>query len=210
MTNLDPTERVRAFYRRYAPRYDHQTAFYDRLLLGDGRAWACAQSRGAVLEVAIGTGRNLPYYPSDRRLTGIDLTPAMLTLARDRARDLRVAVALLVADAQALPFAAASFDSVVCTLGLNTIPDDQAAVGEMDRVLRPGGRLVLVGHVASPYRPVRAVQRLVERWLLPVAGDHLTRRPLLLLRAAGFVIDRDQRSRMGVIQRLVATKPGDR
>jgi hypothetical protein len=70
MTNLEPTERVRAFYRHYAPRYDHHTAYYDRVLLGNGRAWACAQSRGAVLEVAIGTGRNLPYYPSDRQLTG--------------------------------------------------------------------------------------------------------------------------------------------
>jgi ubiquinone/menaquinone biosynthesis C-methylase UbiE len=210
MTNLDPTQRVRAFYRRYAPRYDQQAAFYDRFLLGDGRAWAGAQSHGAVLEVAIGTGRNLPYYPRDRRLTGIDLTPAMLTLARDRARDLGLAAALLVADAQALPFTAASFDSVVCTLGLNAIPDDRAAVAEMYRVLRPGGRLVLLGHVASPYRVVRAAQRMIERWLLPVAGDHQTRQPLLLLRAAGFVIDRDQRSRMGIIQRLVATKPGDR
>jgi ubiquinone/menaquinone biosynthesis C-methylase UbiE len=210
MTNLDPTQRVRAFYQKYAPRYDQQAAFYDRVLLGDGRAWAGAQSRGAVLEVAIGTGRNLPYYPRDRRLTGIDLIPAMLTLARDRARDLGVAAALLVADAQALPFTAASFDSVVCTLGLNAIPDDRAAIAEMYRVLRPGGRLVLVGHVASPYRPVRAAQRWVERWLLPLAGDHQTRQPLLLLRTAGFVIDRDQRSRMGIIQRLVATKPGDR
>jgi ubiquinone/menaquinone biosynthesis C-methylase UbiE len=210
MTNLDPTQRVRAFYRQYAPRYDQQAAYYDRVLLGDGRAWACTQSRGAVLEVAIGTGRNLPYYPRDRRLTGIDLTPAMLALARDRARDLGVAVALLVADAQALPFAAASFDSVVCTLGLNAIPDDRAAIAEMYRVLRPGGRLVLLGHVASPYRPVGAVQRWIERWLLPVAGDHQTRQPPPLLRAAGFVIDRDVRSRVGIIQRLVATKPGDR
>lgn len=197
MTNLDPTQRVRAFYRQYAPRYDQQAAYYDRVLLGDGRAWACAQSRGAVLEVAIGTGRNLPYYPHDRRLTGIDLTPEMLRLARDRARDLGVAVALLVADAQALPFGAASFDSVVCTLGLNAIPDDRAAVAEMYRVLRPGGRLVLLGHVASPYWAVRAVQRWIERWLLSIAGDHQTRQPLPLLRA-------------GIIQRLVATKPGDR
>jgi hypothetical protein len=66
---------------------------------------------------------------------------------------------------------------------------------------------VLLGHVASPYRPVRAIQRVIERWLLPVAGDHQTREPLPLLRAAGFVIDR---SRAGVIQRLVATKHGDR
>lgn len=162
MTNLDPTQRVRAFYRQYAPRYDQHVAWYDRVLLGDGRAWAGAQSRGAVLEVAIGTGRNLPYYPQDRRLTGIDLTPAMLTLARDRARDLGLAAALLVADAQALPFATASFDSVVCTLGLNAIPDDRAAVAEMYRVLRPGGRLVLVGHVASSSRPVRAIQHVID------------------------------------------------
>jgi ubiquinone/menaquinone biosynthesis C-methylase UbiE len=210
MTNVDPTKRVRAFYRQYAPRYDHQTAWYDRVLLGDGRAWACGQSRGAVLEVAIGTGRNLPYYPRDRRLTGIDLTPAMLAIARGRARELGIAAALLVADAQALPFGAASFDSVVCTLGLNAIPDDQAAVAEMYRVLRPGGRLVLLGHVASPYRVVRAIQRGIERWLLPIAGDYQTRQPLPLLRAAGFVIDRDERSRMGIIQRLGATKPGVR
>jgi ubiquinone/menaquinone biosynthesis C-methylase UbiE len=210
MTNLDPTQRVRAFYQKYAPRYDQQTAWYDRVLLGDGRAWACGQSRGAVLEVAIGTGRNLPYYPRDRRLTGIDLTPAMLAIARGRARELGIAAALLVADAQALPFGAASFDSVVCTLGLNAIPDDQAAVAEMYRVLRPGGRLVLLGHVASPYRVVRAIQRGIERWLLPIAGDYQTRQPLPLLRAAGFVIDRDERSRMGIIQRLGATKPGVR
>ena len=207
---MDPTERVQAFYRQYAPRYDHQVAYYDRILLGDGRAWACAQSRGAVLEVAIGTGRNLPYYPRDRRLTGIDLSPAMLTLARDRARELGLAAALLVADAQALPFTPASFDSVVCTLGLNAIPDDRAAVAEMYRVLRPGGRLVLVGHVASPYRVVRAIQRWIERWLLPVAGDHQTRHPGPLRRVAGFVIDREERFRVGVIQRLVATKPGGR
>jgi ubiquinone/menaquinone biosynthesis C-methylase UbiE len=210
MTNLGPTERVRTFYRRYAPRYDQQVAYYDRVLLGDGRTWACAQSRGAVLEVAIGTGRNLPYYPPDRRLTGIDLTPAMLRLACDRARELGVAAALLVADAQALPFPAASFDSVVCTLGLNAIPDDRVAVAEMYRVLRPGGRLVLLGHVASPYRVVRAIQRVIEQWLVPVAGDHQTRQPLPLLQAAGFVIDHDERSRAGIIQRLVATKRGHR
>jgi ubiquinone/menaquinone biosynthesis C-methylase UbiE len=211
MTNVEPTERVRAFYRQYAPRYDHQTTYYDRFLLGDGRAWACAQSRGAVLEVAIGTGRNLPYFPSDRRLTGIDLTPGNAhPRPQPRPGPGHGGGAAGRRRPSALPFAAASFDSVVCTLGLNAIPDDQAAVGEMYRVLRPGGRLVLLGHVASPYRMVQAIQRVIERWLLPVAGDHQTRQPLPLLRAAGFVLDREERSRAGIIQRLVATKPGDR
>jgi hypothetical protein len=57
---------------------------------------------------------------------------------------------------------------------------------------------------------VRAIQRVIEQWLLPVAGDHQTRQRLPLLQAAGFVIDRDERSRAGIIQRLVASKPGDR
>jgi ubiquinone/menaquinone biosynthesis C-methylase UbiE len=210
MTDVDPTERARAFYQQYAQRYDHETAYYDRFLLGDGRAWACSLTVGAVLEVAIGTGRNLPFYPRDRRLTGIDVTPAMLSVARARARDLGVPVALLLADAQALPFGEASFDNVVCTLALNAIPDDRAAVAEMYRVLRPGGRLVLLGHVAGSSRVVRAMQRWIERRSLPIAGDYQTRQPLPLLRGVGFVIDQDQQSRMGVIQRLVASKPSDR
>jgi SAM-dependent methyltransferase len=93
---------------------------------------------------------------------------------------------------------------------LNAIPDDQAAVAEMYRVLRPGGRLVLLGHVGSPYRVARTMQRWTERWLLPIAGDHQIRQPLPLLRAAGLVVDRDERSRVGIIQRLVATKPSHR
>lgn len=204
---MDPTARVRGFYGRYAPRYDRETAYYDRFLLGDGRAWVCSRARGAVLEVAIGTGRNLPFYPPGARLTGVDLTPAMLARARDRARDLGVAVALVTADAQALPLAAASFDTVVCTLGLNAVPDDRAVIGEMDRVLRPGGRLLLLGHVASPYRVVRAMQRWFEKRSLPIAGDHQTRQPLPLLRERGFVVEQDTRSRAGVIQRLAVIKP---
>lgn len=207
MTDLNPTERVRAFYRQYEPRYDRQTAYYDRFLLGDGRAWACSQSSGAVLEVAIGTGRNLPFYPRDVRLTGIDITPEMLAVARKRACDLGMTASLLVADAELLPFDAASFDSVVCTLGLNAIPDGRAAIAEMYRVLRPGGRVVLLGHVASPHRVVRVIQRWLERRLLPITGDHQTRRPLPLLIETGFVIEREERSRMGIIQRLAAVKP---
>lgn len=156
-----------------------------------------------------GTGRNLPFYPPGIRLTGIDLTPAMLTVARARARDLDMTVHLLEGDAQALPLADASFDTVVCTLALNAIPDDRAALAEMYRVLRPGGRLLLLGHVASDRRLVRALQRLLERRSVPIAGDHQTRQPLPVLAAVGFEIERQQRSKAGVILRVTAVKPAD-
>jgi ubiquinone/menaquinone biosynthesis C-methylase UbiE len=205
--DLDPTERARRFYQQYAPRYDHETGYYDRLLLGDGRAWVCSQARGDVLEVAVGTGRNLPFYPPGIRLVGIDLTPAMLGIARARARGLGMNVALLEGDAQALPFADASFDTVVCTLALNAIPDDRAAIAEMYRVLRPGGRLLLLGHVASHHRVVCAIQRRLERKSVPIAGDYQTRQPLPILAAVGFAIEQQKRSKAGIILRVSAVKP---
>ena len=203
----EPTARAREFYQRYAPRYDHETSYYDRFLLGDGRAWVCSQARGAVLEVAIGTGRNLPFYPHGVRLVGIDLTPAMLAIARDRARKLRMDVTLVEGDAEALPFLDDSFDTVVCTLALNAIADHETAIAEMYRVLEPTGKLLLVGHVASHYTVVRAMQRLLERKSIPIAGDHQTRQPVPVLRAAGFTIQGQKRSRAGIIQRIIAVKP---
>lgn len=207
LSNVNATERVRNFYQQYAPRYDHETGFYDRFLLGDGRARLCSHARGAVLEVAIGTGRNLPFYPRGIRHVGIDLTPAMLAIARDRAHHLGIDVDLIVSDAQALPFVDASFDTAVCTLALNAIPDDRAAIAEMYRVLRPGGKLLLLGHVASHHRVVRAVQRLLEKKSMPIAGDHQTRQPLPILVAIGFTIERQARSKAGIIQCITAVKP---
>jgi ubiquinone/menaquinone biosynthesis C-methylase UbiE len=146
------TDRLRSLWEQCAPRYDRDTSFYDLLLLGDSRSWACSQASGQGLEVAIGTGRNLPFYPRGIQLTGIDFSPAMLEIARGRAAELGIDVALIEADAQHLPFADHRFDTVVCTLALSSIPDPAAAINEMHRVLRPGGQLLVVGHVASPYR----------------------------------------------------------
>src|SRR5204863_7331930 len=104
---------------------------------------------GEVLEVAVGTGRNLPFYPDGTRLTGVDWSPAMLAIARQRAAALGREADLRQGDAQALDFPDESFDTVLCALGLCALPDDRRAVTEMARVLRPGGRLLLVDHVAA-------------------------------------------------------------
>ncbi|WP_033295481.1 class I SAM-dependent methyltransferase [Amycolatopsis jejuensis] len=190
-----------------APRYDRMIAWFERLLLADGREWLCKQARGDVLEVAVGTGRNLPWYPSDARLTGIDLSPEMLALARRRAAELPREITLTEADAQALPFPDAEFDTVVCTLGLCGVPDERVAIAEMHRVLRPGGRLLLLDHVVSHRRPIHFGQRLLEKLTVAQLGDYLTRRPLPLLAAAGLEVERSERSKAGVVERVVARKP---
>lgn len=207
MTSENPNERARRLWDRYAPRYDRQIRVSERLLFPDGRSWACTRASGDVLEIAVGTGLNLPCYPRGIAFTGVDLSPAMLAIARDRARGLGMAVDLREASADALPFADASFDTVVCTISLCNVPDDRAAIAEMYRVLRPGGRLILLDHVASDRLWVRVIERLLEPLTLRLNGDYLTRRPLPLVAAAGFAIERSERLKVGIIERLVAVKP---
>ncbi len=207
VTPDEATADVRRFYDRAAPRYDRVIRLAEWMLFKDGRRWAAAQARGDTLEIAIGTGRNLPYYADDVRLTGIDISPAMLALAQERAQRLGRQVELRVGDAQALAFPDSSFDTVLSTLSLCTIPDAERAVREAARVLRPGGRLVLLEHVRSPLLLVRCVQRLLEPLTLRLEHDHLLREPLEYVQAAGLVVEQVDRSRLGLVERLVARKP---
>jgi ubiquinone/menaquinone biosynthesis C-methylase UbiE len=124
----EDTERQRRVWDKRAQRYDRSMGLMEKLLFGDGRAWVCSLASGDVLEIAIGTGRNLPFYSQDVRLTGIDLSEEMLTIARCRAAALGREVDLRQADAQALPFSDAMFDTVVCTISLCSIPDDRQAI----------------------------------------------------------------------------------
>ena len=201
------TAKARRVWDTFAPRYDKSMKFVERMMFGGGREWVCSRARGEVLEVAVGTGLNLPLYPADVRLTGVDLSPEMLALAKDRSVELGREVELLEADAEALPFPDASFDTVVCTLSLCAIPDERAAIAEMRRVLRPGGRLLLLDHIGSHWWPIWAVQRLLELFTARAAGEHQTRRPKPLVAAAGLRIEESQRLKAGVVERLAAVKP---
>jgi len=195
-----------AYWDSQAGSYDGSMDFWDRHLFGDSRPWVCGRAAGDVLEVAVGTGRNLPHYPQGVRLTGIDWSSAMLGIARNRAATLEREADLRQGDAQALEFPDASFDTVLCAFGLCAIPDERRAIAEMARVLRPGGRLLLVDHVAASAHPLRAVQWLYERYTIPREGEHFRRRPLTHVREAGFVIEETQRFKLGTVERLCARK----
>ena len=95
---------------------------------------------------------------------------------------------------------------MVCTFGLCAIPDIDAALDEMTRVLKPDGRLILVDHVASSSRIARAVQRALEVVTVPMASEHFLRRPLTKVTHRPFVIERSERFKLGLIERIVARK----
>jgi ubiquinone/menaquinone biosynthesis C-methylase UbiE len=206
-TAVAETERVREIQDKHAGGYDRQMRFFDRVLFAGGREWACSHAQGDVLEIAVGTGRNLAFYPPGVKLTAIEFSPEMLAIARKRAEEIASQVDLREGDAQALEFEDGSFDTVVLTLALCTIPDDRKAVTEVRRVLRPGGRFVLMEHVRSPVLPVRAIQRLLDPVAVRFEADHLMREPLDYLVEVGFEIESVERSKWGIVERVVARKP---
>jgi ubiquinone/menaquinone biosynthesis C-methylase UbiE len=205
-----PNEVKRRYYAREARKYDLGMDFWEKHLFGpEHRSWACSRAVGDTLEVAIGTALNLPYYPPGVRLTGIDLTPEMLEKARIRAGNIGRVIDLREADAHALPFPDESFDTAISTYAMCSVRDEVRVIAEMKRVLRPGGRLILVDHIRSSVKLLYWLQRVYEFIPSHTKGEYMTRRPLVHVKAAGLEIEAHDRLRAGVIERLVALKPPD-
>lgn len=184
---------------------DTNPGWYERHVLPYLLDWACGikpvrrqrrkvvpLARGRVLEIGIGTGLNLPHYNRAKveSITGLDPGLQMHRLARRRMIRAGLPVELVGLSAEKIPFDDASFDTVVVTYSLCTIPDPVAALREMKRVLKPAGKLVFCEHGAAPDAAVRRWQdRLTPMWSKIAGGCHLNRDIPALLREAGFRCD---------------------
>ncbi|MGQ7792357.1 class I SAM-dependent methyltransferase [Faunimonas sp. B44] len=159
--SLDSTS-VRDAYRRWAPVYD---LVFGKVMESGRLAAARAVSRpGAhILEVGVGTGIALPAYDRGCRVTGIDLSHEMLMRAAGRIREDRLSnvTGVAVMDAARLGFADASFDAAVAMFLITVVPDVPGVLAEMERVVRPGGDVVLVNHFAARSGPRAAIERFM-------------------------------------------------
>lgn len=165
--------------------YDGFLALGERRGMADRRAVLLAQARGAVLEIGAGTGANLAAYPAVDRLLLAEPAPSMRAqLSRRRASRGPSHAEVLDATAEALPVPSGSVDTVVSTLVLCTVPDVDAALTEVTRVLGPGGRLLFLEHVHAPVgSPLRPWQdRLVEPWAAFAVGCRCDRDVLAAVR----------------------------
>ena len=199
--------RLRATYDARAETYDRTIGRGERMLLGDFRRIFAAELRGETLEIAIGTGLNLPFYPpAVAGSVGVDLSRGMLEQARQRAEVLERSVTLLQMDAQRLAFPDDTFETVAISLALCTVPDPVRVLQEAARVCRPGGRVVLLEHVLSPVLPIAWAQRLVSPVQERLIGCHLDRTTIATVRALDFAVHAE-RSRLGGIVRVVIATP---
>ena len=146
---------------------------------------------GRVLEVGIGSGLNLPFYagPIDR-VIGVDPSPELLRFAEKRASQASVPIELLRGDGEALPIEDRSIDTAVVTFTLCTVCNPAATLGEVRRVLKPGGRLLFAEHGRAPEASVARWQdRITPVWKHVAGGCHLNRKPDDLIRSAGFAVE---------------------
>jgi ubiquinone/menaquinone biosynthesis C-methylase UbiE len=152
------------------------------------RTRTIAAARGRVLEIGVGSGINLPLYGAEViEIVAIDPSPELLALARKHAGS---RATLMPASAEALPFADASFDTVVTTWTLCSIPSAAKALREVHRVLRPDGRLLFAEHGLAPTQGMARWQhRLTPCWRCLAGGCHLDRKIDELIAAAGFRLD---------------------
>lgn len=173
----------------FAALYDLVGASAERRWMGGRRRRLLAGARGAVLEIGGGTGANLAHYHDVDRVTIAEPDPFMRNKIGPKLEDARVPVEVAAAGAEALPFPDGSFDTVVSTLVLCTVPDQEAALDEVRRVLRPGGRLLFIEHVRATGSAARWQDRLEPLWRRLLGGCHPNRDTVAAIEEAGFEIE---------------------
>lgn len=159
-----------------------------------------------ILELGIGTGKNMRWYPPGTAITGLDLSPRMLERARRRARSSSIGIELVEADAQQLPFADASFDTVVATFLFCSVPDPVRGLEEARRVLVPGGQLLLLEHVLSRGPALRWLMQRLDPLAVRLSGAHINRDTAANVRAAGFGGVEEQDLALDVVK-LIEARP---
>lgn len=190
MQNADsPHDFTRKRYDRIAFLYDFLEAPMEHMRFAAWREKLRTGIKGErALEVGVGTGKNLAYYPQDVRITAIDLSPRMLERARKRANKSNIKVDLQEMDVQHLNFSDHSFDTIFTTFVFCSVPDPVAGLQELRRVCKPDGKLLLLEHMRPGNSALGFIFDVLNPMVVRMMGANINRRTTDNLRAAGWQI----------------------
>ncbi|OLN28788.1 Phosphatidylethanolamine N-methyltransferase [Desulfosporosinus metallidurans] len=189
-------------------RYNRTSLFYDwmdRMINSDIRRELLGDVTGKVLEVGVGTGKNLEFYPTECEITGIDISPGMLKKAKLRARDTKAQVELKEMDAQYLRFEDNCFDTVVATCVFCSVPDPIKGLQEIRRVCKSGGKIILLEHVRSDHKMLGTLMDLIDPLTVKMMGPHINRRTVENVKAAGLHINDVIDQKPKILKLILAT-----
>ena len=180
----------------------------DHIIPTKWRQKATALAYGRVLEAGIGPGLNIPFYTeSCTEIVGIDVSPRMLEQAKEKAAHSAVPIKLEIMDVQNLSLPSASFDCVVATFVFCSVPDPCQGLRECYRVLKPGGRFILLEHMDSENKLAHGLLHLLDPITVRRLGDHLTRRTVDSVISASFQVKSVEKLFGDVVRLIVAEKP---
>ena len=202
MSKNRQTEIIRHRYNRTAFYYD----WMDRMISPSLRKKALSLARGKVLEVGVGTGKNLPYYPEGCEVTGIDFSKGMLAKAKKKVHLSKVPVTLLEMDAEAMEFTDRMFDTVVSTCVFCSVPDPVRGLSEVRRVCKEDGKIILLEHMRSDNQLLGLLMDVLNPISLYFIGSNINRRTLENITAAGIKTEKVEEI-MGKIVKLIVARP---
>jgi ubiquinone/menaquinone biosynthesis C-methylase UbiE len=207
MTDSRATQLTRTRYQRISGLYDLMEILPEkRYHTWRKKLWSLVNGP-RILEVGVGTGKNIPFYPPGMQVTGIDLTPGMLAHAQKVATNLNLDVDLRLGDAQSLEFEDDTFDSVVATFVFCSVPDPILGLRELERVTKTGGQIILMDHVRSEKPILGALMDIFNPMVVRMMGANINRRTVENVRKAGLQIENVENLAMGDIFKLTVALP---
>ena len=201
------TEIIKRRWNRTARYYDYIMAFMDRVGVRKGRRllWSRVES-SRVLEIGVGTGHNFTYYPADAEMTAVDFSEKMLERAKDRAKKQKARVRLQQMDVQNLDFADNTFDTVAGTLVFCSVPDPVRGIKEVERVCKPGGKVILLENDFSSIPILGWLVKLANPLVVRMMGADFNRQPLDNVAKSGLAVERVTNLRQGLWKLIEARK----
>ena len=197
---------TRKRYNRFALYYDLFEAPVEYLRFSKWRSMLFKRLKGKrILEVGIGTGKNLPYYPKDIHITAIDISSRMLERARKRAEEIDIEAELLEMDAQRLGFPDHSFDTVLATFVFCSVPDPILGLKELHRVCNPDGKLLLLEHM-RPGNPFHGrMFDLLNPMVVRMMGANINRKTMDNIQFAGWKVQYEEKLFSDIVRLIEAT-----
>lgn len=191
-------------------KYSRIAKFYDKMeemmMFNNYRKEVVEKAQGNILEVGIGTGENLKYYRKDQKVTGIDFSPGMLKIAKEKAEVVSMDVELLEMDIQKMNFPKNSFDTIVSTCVFCTVPDPIAGLREALRVLKPGGKAIFLEHMKRRNRVLNILLYTMNIFSRLILGTSMVRKTQENIESVGFKVVERRDILFDVVRIIVAEK----